>query len=426
VEDVARRALPGLQANANMAILVVENATRAVVAYLGSADWSAWGRAGQVDLARAVRSPGSALKPFIYGMAFEDLLVHPETLVSDRPQRFGDYQPVNFDPVFSGDVTVREALIRSLNVPAVAVLDRVGPPRLAARLRAAGGPLSLPDPADVPALAIALGGAGITLFDLATLYAALADGGRAAPLRLAPDDPEVPSTRLLEPAAAWQVTSILAEIPPPSSLLASAYAGPGGRTVAYKTGTSYGFRDAWAVGYDAEHTIGVWVGRPDGTPSPDRYGRNTAAPLLFEVFGLLPVPVRALPGPPPDGVLLAATAQLPARLQRLRPRAAAVLAAGTRGDEAVRIDFPIDGTMVDIAVAAETGETLPLVAAGGRRPLRWLVNGLPVPASPLSRQAAWLPDGPGFARITVIDAEGGTDTAEVWVGACGEGAPFAC
>jgi penicillin-binding protein 1C len=429
VEDVARRALPGLQASANLAVLVVENGTRAVAAYLGSADWSASSRAGQVDLARAVRSPGSALKPFIYGMAFEDLIVHPETLVSDRPQRFGDYQPVNFDPVFSGDVTVREALIRSLNVPAVAVLDRVGPPRLAARLRGAGGPLSLPDPAEVPALAIALGGAGITLFDLATLYAALAHQGEAAPLRILKDDPEGPPRRLLEPAAAWQVTSILAEIPPPSSLLAPVYAGPGGRTVAYKTGTSYGFRDAWAVGYDADHTVAVWVGRPDGTPSPDRYGRNTAAPLLFEVFGLLPHPVRDLPGPPPAGVLLAATAELPARLQRLRPRAAMVLQAeGAGGGDDVRIDFPIDGTLVELDVAAEPARTLPLVAVGGRRPLRWLVNGLPVAASPLAREAAWLPDGPGFARITVIDAEGGTDTAEVWVGTCGGAvaAPFAC
>ncbi|MEO3433272.1 penicillin-binding protein 1C [Inquilinus sp. CAU 1745] len=408
-ERLAERALGDLRGRANLAVLVVENDSRAVRAYVGSADFFAGARSGQVDLATAIRSPGSTLKPFIYGMAFEDRIVHPETLIEDRPRRFGDYAPTNFDPVFSGDVTVREALVRSLNIPAVAVFERVGPARLVARFRSAGAPLTLHDPAEPPGLPIALGGVGTTLYDLTTLYAALSEGGVARPLRTRLDDPGGEGRHLLTAAAAWQVTDILTSVTPPSAMVPAGYLADG-RTVAYKTGTSYGFRDAWAVGYDGGHTIGVWVGRPDGTPSPDRYGRNTAAPLMFRLFHLLPKPDEVLPGPPPSDVLLAGTSDLPPHLRRFDRAISPSPVQGIALSQPLTLDFPQDGATLDL-----DAPTVPLIARGGERPLRWLVNGRPIDSSPLRRETEWRPAGRGLATVIVLDAEGASETATVWL-----------
>ena len=167
--------------------MVVDNAERRVIAYLGSADFFDDRRFGQNDMVDAIRSPGSALKPFIYGMAFEDLVVHPETVVKDVPMRFGDYAPSNFDHLYRGEVTAREALQLSLNLPAVALLDRVGPVRFAQRLADAGAPLVLPEHAR-PGLPIALGGAGTNLERLVTLYSALAEQGVARRLLFRADE----------------------------------------------------------------------------------------------------------------------------------------------------------------------------------------------------------------------------------------------
>ena len=421
LEDLAARTLPGLDPQANLAILVAENATGAVRAYIGSADYFADRRAGQVDLVRAVRSPGSTLKPFIYGMAFEDRLAHPDTLIADVPRRFGDYAPTNFDPEYSGDVTVREALIRSLNIPAVTVLDRLGPARLAARLRQAGAPLVLHDPAEPPGLPIALGGVGVSLWDLVTLYAGLANGGSGPPLAVTGDpDGATPEATLMQPFAAWYVTEVLSDIPPPSALVDPVFT-QFGRRIAYKTGTSYGFRDAWAIGYDARYTVGVWVGRPDGTPSPSRYGRNTAAPVLFQAFDLLPAPGRDVLPTAPAGVI-AADAPLPERLRRFDTPA--LLATGPLatvaglgiGPSPLAIDFPVDGTTVELPRLTDgTYDSLPLIAIGGQRPLRWLVNGRPVTASAQRREAEWHPDGTGQTEIVVRDAAGRAARVSVWV-----------
>ena len=219
-------------------------------------------------------------------MAFDRLILHPETMIEDRRRYFGDYAPSDFDGRFHGEVSAREALQYSLNVPAVAVLERLGPTRFIAGVTAAGIRLQLPQRADEPGLAIALGGAGITLTDLATLYASLANGGRVAPLRYRDTDPAAAGIELFGPVAAWYVNDILAGAPPPPGM-APAEARRG-RLLSFKTGTSYGYRDAWAVGYDRDVTIAVWVGRPDGTPTPGRSGRLTAAPVMFKIADLLP------------------------------------------------------------------------------------------------------------------------------------------
>jgi penicillin-binding protein 1C len=359
-------------------------------------------------MARAVRSPGSTLKPFIYAAGFEHLGLHPETLIADRPTRFGDYAPVNFDLRYRGDITVREALQLSLNVPAVAVLDRLGPDRFAAMVAEMGIALRFDPRVGEPALPMALGGVGLSLWDLTTLFAGLADGGRFAPLRVGEGDPQAAPVRVLDETAAWYVAAILRDVPPPAGRVAAA-----GRRIALKTGTSYGFRDAWALGFDGRFTVGVWVGRPDGGYGTDRTGGRQAAPLLFDVFDRL-APASVPSSPPPVGVLQARTEDLPPPLRRFRTReemGVALLAP----DAAFEIAFPPDGATVEMAAAADGTATLALRAAGGRKPLRWLIDGRPIAVSPFKRAASWTVATEGRVRITALDADGHSASADVWI-----------
>jgi penicillin-binding protein 1C len=273
LEDLARERARALGPQISVAILAVDNATGEIRARVASADYFDARRAGQVDMTNALRSPGSTLKPFIYGLGFEDGLIHPETLIDDRPARYGSYTPENFDLTFQGTVTVRRALQLSLNVPAIAVLGKVGVNRLSARLAQAGAALVLPK-GEAPGLAMGLGGVGIRLTDLVMLYIGLARGGLTTPLIERAGTSPASGRRLLEPVAAWYVGNILIGAPPPDNA-------PHGR-IAFKTGTSYGYRDAWAVGFDGRMTVGVWVGRPDGAPVPGLVGRAAAAPILFD------------------------------------------------------------------------------------------------------------------------------------------------
>jgi penicillin-binding protein 1C len=396
IEDLLKREVLALDADAAIAAIIVDNSDRRVRAYTGSADFNDVARRGTLDMARAARSPGSTLKPFIYAMAFDRLIIHPETVLEDRPRNFGDYAPSDFDGRFQGDVSARQALQHSLNLPAVAVLDRLGPARFTAALAAAGVTLRLPEPTADPGLAVALGGAGITLADLVRLYAALSNRGEVTPLRYRSDEPPVAGTPIFGPLGAWYVNDILAEAPPPPGVLPAE--ARRGRRLAFKTGTSYGYRDFWAVGYDPEVAIGVWAGRADGTPMPGRSGRLTAAPILFKIADLLGPAMPRNQAPPPPGAMLVGRNDLPARLQRLDPRP---LQRASASAGAPQIVYPPDGALIEWR-----GEELPLEAVGGRRPFRWLVDGKPLPSTPPRRPIYWQPEGVGFARLTVIDGEG--------------------
>ena len=385
----------------SVAIVVVDNATGEVLARVASPDYFDERRAGQVDLTEAVRSPGSALKPFIYGLGFEDGLIHPETLIEDRPIRYGGYHPENFDLTFQGTVTVRRALQQSLNVPAVAVLQEVGPSRLIARLAQAGVPLVLPKREVAPGLALGLGGVGVRLTDLTMLYAGLARQGTVAPLVERFGSPPSPPKRLIEPVAAWYVASVLIGTPPPENAA-------GGR-IAFKTGTSYGYRDAWAVGFDGKRTIGVWAGRPDGAPVPGLAGRVTAAPILFDAFARLGQQFEPLP-PAPKGVLIASTAKLPPPLQRFASREAAGEAMAPK----VHIVFPPDGASLELSAAKGAApDPIAIKITGGTPPLNVLLNGMPIAAKRSARTLFFDPDGPGFVRLTVTDATGAVDSVSV-------------
>ncbi len=406
LEDLARTQARVLGSRLSTAILAIDHRTGEVIAHVGASDYMDDTRFGSVDMVRAVRSPGSTLKPIVYGLGFESGLAHPETLIEDRPVRFGTYTPKNFDEEFHGTVTIREALAQSLNIPAVKMLNAVGPGKLMGRMRRVGITATLPKETSEPTLAIALGGVGLRLHDITALYAAMARGGEAVTLRhqMQAGGPLRASAQrarpLLSPVAAWYITDILKDAPPPVSA-------KGGR-IAYKTGTSYGYRDAWAIGYDGHHTIGVWVGRPDSAATPGLTGRTAAAPILFDAFQRLKAD-RAPFATAPHAAIRATGSNLPAPLKRFQ-EPGDVGPAGAYLDAAVQIAFPPDRAELEV----EPGESAVILKAeGGALPLTWLADGAPLAVDGHRRDVTWQPEGRGFVRLSVIDAQGRVDRVTV-------------
>lgn len=403
LEGLARERSLGLAPQVSIAILAVDNETGEIRASVGGVDYFAVERAGSLDLTRALRSPGSALKPFIYALAFDNGIAHPETMLEDRPARYGIYIPENFDMTFQGMVSARKALQLSLNVPAVELLSALGPQRFLSRLRDAGIAVAMPRDSGAPGLAVGLGGLGITLQDLTRAYVGLARGGEMLPLRFRQQDPQAgPAPRLVDPVAAWYVADTLLGAPPPLNAV------PG--RIAYKTGTSYGYRDAWAVGFDRKHTIGIWVGRADNGAVPGLVGRAVAAPILFDAFARLGIDPR--PFPQPADAIVANTGHLPPPLRHLRQDVPKTVAAMTT--PTLKLAFPPDGARIDLSAAALDGSgRLNLKAAGGSPPYTWLVDGAPVTAPQRRRETQWQPPGKGFMRISVIDAAGASESVSV-------------
>ncbi|QFS84628.1 Penicillin-binding protein 1F [Roseivivax sp. THAF40] len=389
LERHVARYMAGRDPSLSSALIAADHHTGEILGYVGAPGYAAGPGRHYVDMARAIRSPGSTLKPLIYGLAFDRGLAHPETLLSDRPVRFGTYAPQNFDGLYRGDVTAREALQLSLNIPVLHLTEAMGPAHLMAALRASGLQPAL---GSEPGLATALGGLGLSLRDLTQLYAMFAAGGTARPLTIAPDD-TAPGPRILSPRAAWQVGHILSDIPPPQ-----ASGTPG--AVAYKTGTSYGHRDAWALGFDGKYVVGVWIGRADGTPVPGAFGGDTAAPLLFEALGHLRGTAVPLP-PPPADTLLVSNAELPRPLQRFADRG--------RPTPKLVIAFPPDGAVL------EGADALPVKLTGAVPPYTLLLNGAPVATRLRTPQTILKAAPQGYSVLSVIDAAGQAARASILV-----------
>ena len=292
LEELAQNWKGRLPARSSLAMIVVDHTDMSVRGWVGSVDLNDDTRFGHVDMVKAIRSPGSVLKPFVYGLALDDGLIHPASLLQDVPRRSGDYRPGNFDSGFHGPVSMSEALVRSLNLPAVQVLEAYGPKRFTAQLRNSGLPLYLPAGA-APNLSLILGGAGARLEDMVAGYSTFARHGKAGKLRLQPGEPLV-ERPLMSSGAAWIIRRILADEaqPLPDSSL------PRVAPLAWKTGTSYGYRDAWAIGLNARYVIGIWTGRPDGTPVAGQFGYASAIPLFNQVNNLLLARGASLPEDP--------------------------------------------------------------------------------------------------------------------------------
>ena len=315
-EDLARNYVRrlGTLGISQASVLVVNNRTHAVEAYVGSVDFRDAAALGQVDGVQAIRSPGSTLKPLLYGLALDRGLLTPKTVLPDVPTNFQGFRPENFDKHCLGEVTMERALTYSLNIPAVRILSEVGVPVFTNTLRQANFRQVA---RDAPRLGLStiLGGCGATLEELTGLYAALANGGMYAPVALAtaplpapplrgkgakrkPDviERQTPlsrrggagggATRILSPAAAYLLTDILAQRTRPDLPVDAASSRHLPR-IAWKTGTSYGRRDAWSIGYNKDYTIGVWVGNFSGQGSPALTGADVASPLLFDLFNAL-------------------------------------------------------------------------------------------------------------------------------------------
>ena len=408
LEAVAREQAKKLGPRLSVAMVMADAMTGEILGEVGSADFFDASRSGWIDMTRALRSPGSTLKPFIYGLAFEQGFVAQETLIEDRPTDFSGYRPRNFDMGYQGDVSIRQALQLSLNVPAIRLLDAVGPARLTARFRQAGTTLVLPQN-EAPGLAIGLGGVGISLRDLVQLYTGLSNGGRAKALRdgteAAAPAPLADGT-VLDAQATWQVNDILAGMRPPLGALP--------RGIAYKTGTSYGYRDAWSVGYDGRYVLGVWVGRADASAIAGLSGYESAAPILFEGFarsGLPSMPLRR----PPDGATHTAREDLPVTLQRFIAPGDALPVVAAATEPAPKIVFPPEGARIDLNGSGSGASALVLKLQGGRAPFRWLANGKPLTEVERRRTATWQPDGVGASTLTVIDAAGRAASVKVFV-----------
>jgi penicillin-binding protein 1C len=396
LERLARQTAGGQGPATTAAILVVEIRTRAVRAAVGSAGLDRPG--GWIDMTTALRSPGSALKPFIYGFAFDDGLAAPDTVVEDTPRRFADYAPADFDRTFHGKVTVREALTNSLNVPAVTMLEKVGPASFEARIQAAGVRLVRPEAgASGAGLPLALGGEGVRLRDLAALYAALGDGGIAKPLAWTEAEaalrPGQPGARLLRSETAEQVLDILRETPAPRGRAPAALTRLGPR-LAFKTGTSYGFRDALAAGVGGGYAIVAWTGRADGGARGELTGRDAALPLLFDTADALDAPLAA-PHP-------IAPRSAPEALKALQP-------AG----EGPRLIFPPDGAVIEVESVGPASRGLALAAEGDG--LSWYVDGAPLKADGQGGKVVWRPSTPGFFKLEVVDGAGRKAAARVRV-----------
>lgn len=377
-----------------LAAIVVDIPTRAVRASIGSASRARPG--GWLDLTRTARSPGSTLKPFIYAMTFDDGVALPGTLITDLPRRFAAYQPENFDRSFRGDVSIADALQHSLNIPAVIALDRIGPERFAANLSLAGARPRVSGPAKDAGLALALGGAGLTLQELGLLYAALGDDGIAKPLVWWAADEAAsaaaPGQRMMSPTSAHSIMDILKNAPAPEGHM------PGGLTrdapeIAFKTGTSYGFRDAWAAGIVGDYAIIVWVGRADGAPRPGHVGRSDALPVLFEIADRATLRLQV------------STPNVDRIMQVSEPRPQAALTRFSSHSPPPEILFPPNEAELWAGAVNGKAARAFVLAGRGEGPLRWFIDGVPceVDAAGLP---IWSPSEPGFYLVSAVDAVG--------------------
>jgi len=374
-EALFSRILRGFGKDISGAVIIADYTTGEVLTYIGSPDFTSEQRNGYVDMARAIRSPGSTLKPFVYAKAFADGILHPQTLIADMPAHFGQYRPSNFDGEFRGMITAHDALTGSRNIPAVAILHKVGTNQFSALLTRAGIDLILPQNRD-PGLAIVLGGVGVSLLQMVQAYGGLAHNGQAVSLHEQAQD-FVAGTQFVNPSAATMVADILRTMPAPSTTQAG--------YVAYKTGTSYGHRDSWAIGFDGRHVIGVLLGRADNTAIPGAFGATLATPILFQMFDIIGLvkPAHSLSGS-------SAISALPPHLKQFgKPE---------KRRDGVRIVFPPDGATVEIYPPG-----LVVEISGGTAPFRLVLNDKLAPKLYYERSFIIPVNDAGFYTLSIID-----------------------
>ena len=395
VQNLVTQSLNILPSKVNVAILVVRHATQEVIVYLGSSDFFNNQNQGQIDFTRAIRSPGSTLKPFIYGMGFETGLFQPNTLVNDEVHAYGSYRPGNFNKTFNGSVTIEEALIQSLNIPAVSALNRLGALKFLGLLEEVNIKPKFPDAYTTPGLSLALGGVGMTLEQLMILYSTLAQGGITSSLKYQPSVSKCEMRLFSDQTCGW-----LTEILQKSSLSLD----PSYSNIAFKTGTSYGYRDAWVSGYNQDYVVGIWIGRPDGASFGYGTGASLAVPLMQQIFQVLPKHAN-LQKMTNDGQHFA-----------LKKTQKYAHFNEHNNHQSLKLLFPVHNTKIDFFSSDNQIRKISLQAAGGRRPYTWFINQQLIATKSWRPHLVWHPLEKGFYKITLLDSQGQSASASITVG----------
>lgn len=396
------------------ALLIMDAQSGAVQAYIGGAFW-AHGAGGYVDILQSQRSPGSTLKPFIYAMGMDLGLIHPQTIVQDKRTNFHGYMPRNFGERFHGNVTVDEALRLSLNVPAVSVLEAIGAvaftERLPIKMSAVGKRHK-----ELATLPIALGGVGVRPYDVAALYSVFPRGDGTMVYPRVTHDEKKNVRAFLKARSVWYVNAILSQTSCSDLCVGQEGLFPS-LCLPHKTGTSYGYRDAWTVGYTTTHVIVAWIGRSDGRSIPGLTGHTAAAPLVHKAVALLEKEERSWQLPcAPDGALIAKNAELPEGLryfgspsQRAGTGEGAGAETGWKGTSGPSIFFPSEG----MRCCAKKGGVLVFSARSANPPLTWFLNGVAYQGDPHDRELRWTVTHYGLLRVTVMDSKGCSDSVQV-------------
>ena len=383
-----------LAKDTTIALLLIRNRDASIQAYLGSHDMFSQKVSGYVDMIHAVRSPGSAMKPFIYALGFDDHLIHPNTLIMDQETRFGDYLPHNFSNTYTGEVTVAYALQHSLNIPAVKILSRIGTEAFVNKIEAYAGKLKVPKKRAT--LPVALGGVGISMWQLSQLYVALANSGRADRIHyLKIPEGSATSKKLCDKKSAKMITAILREVPAPEGFVDTHH------QIAYKTGTSYGYRDAWTIAYSKEYTVAVWVGKPNNATQSRMTGRNTAAPLAFEAFALLQT---LLPQNHWQWSPHYLGNKVPLGLTYFDKE------SHDHNRQQLAMVYPLDNARFRNAGCGDT--LVEIKVEHGLKPYFWYIDGNP---KEISQTSTTIPFDYGAHTITIIDNGGATITRNIWV-----------
>ena len=273
----------------NAAVMVINNQTHQVEAYVGSADFNNPVDGGQVDGVRAIRSPGSTLKPLLYATAFDRGIITPKSMINDVPTNFGGFEPENFDKLFHGKVSVEFALANSLNIPAVKLLKEITTPVLVDKLKKADFQAVRKNSSKL-GLSLVLGGCGVTLEELTNLFSSFANEGQFQKSKYIKSENQSEirnrQSEIISPESTYLINQILTQITRPDlpNNYAYTYRMP---KIAWKTGTSFGKKDAWSIGYNAKYTVGVWIGNFSGEGVPELSGANIATPLLFDIFNTI-------------------------------------------------------------------------------------------------------------------------------------------
>jgi penicillin-binding protein 1C len=376
-----------------MAMLVIRNTDASMQAYLGSHHIFSSQVSGYIDMVNAIRSPGSTLKPFIYAYGFEKHLIHPNTIILDQETHFGNYHPHNFSHSYQGEVTLKYALQHSLNIPAVKVLNKVGVDAFVERLTQSTGALHIPK--QRASLPIALGGLGISLWQLSQLYVSLANAKETQKLHyLKQTKQTVSKTQLFTPQASQMTNAILRELPAPIG-----FTNPH-QQIAYKTGTSYGYRDAWTIAYTKAYTIAVWVGKPDNSMQFKRTGSNTASPLAFEAFSILHslVTPQAWTWSPS---YLGSTVPLGLQYFDLEEK-----------EEVATLHFVSPQNNERFMSADCSDAIIEIQIKAGKAPYYWYIDG---EEKTFNKTSFSLPFTHGGHTLHVIDSTGATQTRDIWV-----------